>query len=151
MKKIFIKDLKLKKDRHYEVLPEDTSLEKLACDLSDDHRLHGVFLVDSKEKLVGVLDRRNLLDWTRMQLGIRIREEQFQVGTIRKLVFAAKAVDLCDPLSRDAAVTPENTLADALDKMAQFNLVDIPVLDSEGKVISDLSISEILSYVMRNQ
>jgi len=151
MKTIKIKDLKLKKDKHYEVIPEDTPLEVLVCDLADDHNLHGVFLTDAEEKLVGVLDRRHLLDWTRLQLGIRLREEQFQVNTMRKIVFAAKAADLCDPLSHDAAVTPENTLAEALDKMAQFNLVDIPIVDPEGKVISDLSISEILSYIMRNQ
>ena len=49
----------------------------------------------------------------------------------------------CD--SKRMSVTVTETLADALERMATFELEDIAVLDEDGRIVNDLRLSEVLS------
>ncbi|NLE76173.1 MAG: hypothetical protein GX605_05405 [Chloroflexi bacterium] len=55
------------------------------------------------------------------------------------------------PGSDDAAVSLNDTLADVLDKMRLYIVADIPVLDEGGPIISDISLSEVLSYALQGR
>jgi CBS domain-containing protein len=151
MKTIQIKNLDTEKSNHYRIFPADMSLDQLIKDLAADDSLRGVFVVDGTRRLIGVLNRRNLLDWVRIQLGIPLQLDTLVLATVRRIVSAGKVGDLLESGSEVAAVTMEDCLADALDKMTKFNLVDIPVINEAGQVIGDLSISEVLSYVLEHQ
>ncbi len=40
------------------------------------------------------------------------------------------------------------TISDALVRMASFELEDIAVLDEEGRIVNDLRLSEVLSFAL---
>ena len=151
MKTIQIKNLNIKDSDHYRIFSAEAPLDQLIQDMATDESLRGVFVVDEAEHLTGVLNRRNLLDWVRIQLGIPLQLDTLVLATVRRMVSAGKVGDLLEPGSEAAAVTLEDHMADALDKMTKFNLVDIPIINESGQVIGDLSISEVLSYVLAHQ
>lgn len=124
-------------------------LSRVVHEFAGDHHLHGIFLVDDQERLVGIINNQDLLQWARLHLDLPLPVSSVTLGQVRRLVMAHRARDLARPGSREAAVFEDDTLETALTRMAQHNLTAIPVLDGAGRVIDDLRLSEILAVTLQ--
>ncbi|KAA3663992.1 MAG: CBS domain-containing protein [Chloroflexi bacterium] len=130
------------------VVAHDTSLADVLAQLAQDHDLRSVCIVDVDERLVGVVNPHDLLQLIKVRLQIPRDRREVPVRRVRRLVMAKTIDDLMLVGSAETAVSLQDTLADTLNKMSQYDLVSIPVVDSEGRVVNDLRLSEVLSFAM---
>ena len=117
-------------------------------EFATNHNLRGIFLTDDEERLVGVINKQDLLRWVGLQLNQQPTSEPMPIGQMRRLVNVQKISDLAAPGSENTALYLKDTLADALQKMTSYNLADVPVVDDHGRIINDLRLSEILLYMV---
>jgi CBS domain-containing protein len=131
------------------ILHQDTLLETAIQNFSDNPFVRGIFVVDDANELVGVVNSHDFLPWVRMHLEMSPFGPTVPVGKMRRLLLAERILDMAQPGSHLAAVSMDASLADVLDMMFQHNLVDIPVLDENGRIVNDLRLSEVLAYTMK--
>ena len=130
------------------IVAKDTSLEDVLERLAQDHDLRSIFIIDDAEKLVGVVNPHDLLQLVRVRLQMPRDNQQVSIRRVRQLVLAETIMDLPMVIGKETAVSLTETLADTLNKMTQYNLVSIPVIDDAGRVVNDLRLSEVLSFAM---
>jgi CBS domain-containing protein len=129
------------------VLHKDTSLAEAIDRFASNEGQHGIFLVGDGDNLVGVVNNEDLLDWARLQFDT-MPGDPLPVGKVRRLISATSISDLAGPDSKRMSVRINETLADALARMASFELEDIAVLDEQGRIVNDLRLSEVLSFAL---
>lgn len=126
--------------------PLEMAIKQFAA---DENGRRAIFVVDNNGRLRGVVNNHDLLHWARLRLDVPHMEGSLAVGKVRRLMSAETIMDLAVPGSEKTAVPLDASLADTINKMARYNLEDIPVLDENGRVVNDLRLSEILSFVLR--
>jgi len=128
-------------------MPADTSLEDAIGTLVREPSLRGIFLIDSKQKLVGTLTRINLIRWAHLNLTGGKGRHEIPISEFFRIVDARKAVDLAN---RDPGlfIKESDTLQAALDKMLDYEEEVLPVLGSDGKILGDLRLSEVLWWAL---
>lgn len=132
------------------IVQEDMPLADAVNQFATNHALRGIFMVDEEQRLTGVINKRDLLRWVTLQLDESPSGEPLSIGQMRRLVSAQRVADLAKIGSENAAVRLDQTLAHALQKMTYFDLVDIPVIDGDGRIVNDLRLSEILVYMLKS-
>ena len=105
-------------------------------------------MIDSHQRFVGMVSRFDLLKWIQFQLYGEKRGKAIRVSELYRLMNAKKVKDLEMSNSRSFSVKESDTLQTALDLMVVHEQEIIPVLDGEGKIIGDLSLSEVLSKAL---
>lgn len=107
----------------------------------------GNYVVDEKNRLIGVITRRDLLDWARIQVGTGLW--LIEDRRLIKIIMASTAGEIIHPGSRRAIVRPHDTLDYALHLMIELDLICLPVLDDTDQIIGDLKLMEILSCIIK--
>lgn len=130
------------------VVTRQTGLEDAIQKFAADHRLHSIFVIDDAGRLTGVVNNHDLLDWARLHFDLLPPDFPLPVGKVRRLLSAETVQDLARPDSHRVAVRLTDTLAEALIKMAEFELEDIPVIDERGRLVNDLRLSEVLAFAL---
>jgi len=128
-------------------MPADTSLEDAIGTLVREPSLRGIFLIDSKQKLVGTLTRINLIRWAHLNLTGGKGRHEIPISEFFRIVDARKAVDLANR-DRGLFIKESDTLQAALDKMLDYEEEVLPVLGSDGKILGDLRLSEVLWWAL---
>lgn len=123
-------------------VPEDSPLEDIVTRFAHGPRLHALFLVDSRQRLAGVITRTSLMKWVHHELFGGRRE--LSPWEAVHFADATKAKDLTHSDWRSLAVKETDTLETALDIMIDHDEDVLPVLDSEGMILGDLRLSEVL-------
>ena len=122
----------------------DASLEYVLAYLGHEEHIRGVFLVDAAKKFKDVLTSSDIRKWVYIELfGGKVRHE-IPISTFYQIADAKKARDLVRSDYRSLGVRETDSLQTALDKMLDFDEDIIPVLDSEGHILGDLGLSEVL-------
>ena len=148
MQTIFVAEVCEQSEMQALVVDKDMSLINAVKQFATNHHLRGIFITGDAGRLVGVINKQDLLRWVGLQLDQRPAVEPLSVGQMRRLLTAQKVADLAAPGSEDVALNLQDTLAVALQKMTAFNLSDIPVVDENGRIINDLRLSEILLFMV---
>jgi CBS-domain-containing membrane protein len=121
---------------------------------AEEPDLRGIFIAEADCHLLGVITRRDLLDWARIQLGASFysSDEHWLKEDVRlfELMRASKAREVARPDSSDAAVRLDDPLSEALRKMLVLDLSCLPVIDEDDIIIGDLKLSEILQQVLHS-
>ena len=128
---------------------ENTDLEEVIAEFAENPAIRGIYLVDSKQRFLGIIRSTDLRNWVRY----RILKEY---GTYRALsawnayhfISAEKSADLAYGDRNSLGVKKNDTLQKALDKMVEHETNILPVLDDSARVIGDLLISDILFKVV---
>ena len=131
------------------VLPEHTPLAEAIDQFASNEGQHGIFLRGDDGRLTGVVNNSDLMDWARLQFDVMPGDLPLPVGKVRRLISATCIRDLAARNSARMSVSVNDSLADALSRMATFELEDIAVLDEGGHIVNDLRLSEVLSFALR--
>ena len=125
------------------VLHKETLLQDIVKSLVSEKALFGIFLVDSEERLIATLNHRQLLCWARLQSGSTMQLESFiTAGQLQVWQLAV-------PEGGQTAVTLTDSLLDVVQKMVKQHLTIVPVVDDNGRLVSDLFWHEVLSSMMQ--
>jgi len=144
MKKILVKEVCKAHCTASVALPEDTLLEDVIARFAHEPVLRGIFLVDSHQRLAGVVTRMSLMKWVHFQLFGGRRTKTASPWEVFRFVSAAKAKDLSSRDWNSLAVRETDSLQTALERMIDHNEGVVPVIDSEGKILGDLRLPEVL-------
>ena len=135
--KIMVKDIHDIKSLHSEIIEPDKNINQVLCRFADRADLGGIFVVDANKKLKGVITKTTLLNFAKLKLGGHLR-----IGDMKRLIMATNANDIASPWP--ISVKPEEDVLKALDLMLEYDLIDVPVVDREGRIIGDIQLSEIM-------
>jgi CBS-domain-containing membrane protein len=148
---MFVKDA-------YQLEDEDPILVRLTDEFSQvihnfaQHaELRGIFVVDEEDRFLGVITRTDQLEWAQAKLGaILLKPLTDMDKTIRliTLIGTSSVGDILRPETRAAAVFTSDTLAHALRKMIETDLIILPVIDKSQKIIGSLTLSELLNRAL---
>lgn len=110
--------------------------------------LRGIFVADSEGHLLGVITRSDLLDWARIKLGAALQAPLSDLDRTLRLVslMQASAVgEVMHPDSQRAAVRLDDPLIHALRLMIELDLIVLPIVDENSRIIGDLKLAEVLA------
>ncbi|MCB0045587.1 MAG: CBS domain-containing protein [Caldilineaceae bacterium] len=130
------------------LLPQETPIEEAIDRYASNTTHDGIFLLGHDQRLSGIVNNADLLDWARLQFDLVPGNVPLPVGKVRRLLGAQTIGDLAVQESWRMAIRQDETLAAALEKMERYNLEDIAVIDEESRIVNDLRLSEILSFAL---
>ena len=127
------------------VQPE-TPLDEVARAMLDHPRVHVVSVVNSEERLIGVLDLRTLAD----DFFFRIIPEEFlseATNLDHALQFAEKSGmrTVADAMKEPVWVTRGETVKDAFKRMHEHGVSGLPVVDSRHHVVGYINLLELMA------
>ncbi|MBN2187774.1 MAG: CBS domain-containing protein [Dehalococcoidia bacterium] len=125
-------------------VPEDATLESLVTTLARRPGVRGIFLIDSGRRVAGTITRSDLLKWARYRFWGEEGMKMIYLREIYQYIGATTAKDLAQGDRRSLGVKEDDTLYTALDRMISFGEDIIPVVDGKGRVLGDLTLSEVL-------
>ena len=131
------------------LISEDTPLRDLIIRFASEPSLRGLFLVDSRQLFAGVVTRIDLLRWAHFSLSRGKGRREMPVSEFFRIVDARKARDVASGDLKALSVRENDSLQTALDKMLDNEEDVIAVLDAEGRVVGDLRLSEVLTWLLR--
>jgi CBS domain-containing protein len=122
----------------------DSSVQEVIGSFVRQPSIRGIFLVDTKLRYVGMISRIDLLRWAHLKLAGGKGRTEISISDVYRISDARKASDLTGSILRMPSVKESDTLQTALDRMLDSEEDVIPVLDSEGRILGDLGLSEVL-------
>ena len=125
------------------IVDENEMLEKTVARFAERPQLRGIFLVDMRKKLKGVVTRADLLNVIKLKLGKDIGTLPLRMLTLKRTL-NVKTKDIACIFSHRAYVKLGDPLERALELMIDMDLIDIPVIDDDNKIVGDLNLSVIL-------
>ena len=136
---------------HSITVRSDDPIDQVVANFAKDPGLRGIFVVDKQNRFVGVITRFELLQWTKYKLVPEIQEELDWkiISDIKKYVYSTKAVEIINKGSSKAFLRMDDQIAKALHLMADYSLIDLPILDEKGKIIGDLKLSDLLNRILK--
>jgi CBS domain-containing protein len=129
-------------------IPEDTPLEDIIGRFARESCLHGVFLTDSSQRLSGVITDRDLVKWARLKLFGGKGRREISAWDFFRIVEAKKVKELFSTEQRQLAVKETDSLQTALDKMIDYDICVLPVVDGEGRIMGGITLTEVLSQAI---
>jgi CBS domain-containing protein len=118
-------------------------ISKMIESLVEHPASRAVYVLDEDDKLLGMISFRDIIRQTNARLGVRGRGVS---GSLQYLREAHK--DRVEEIMRQAVtLKPSTPLRDALQKMEDFRMNNLPVVDEDGKLVGELSGLKILHPV----
>ena len=144
MKTILVKDVYQLHGTATDTITEDTPLEHIISRFAWEPGLRGVFLIDARQRLSGIVTRADLMKWAHFQLYGGKGRYELGISEFFRIVDAKKAKDLARRDGRSLGTKETDSLQTALDKMLDIEEDVLPVIDNQGKILGDLRLSEVL-------
>ena len=110
-----------------------------------------VCVTDTAGHLQGVLARRDLIEWLRIHLGVALQGPSHTPARLLRLAQLARARtagEALDTQPEHVAVGPDDSCVAALRLLLGVDLVALPVIDEEGRVIGDLTFAHLARHLL---
>ena len=133
------------------IVKEEEQITEIIKHYAEKPSLRGIFVVDKGQKLKGVISRTDLLQWAKFKIGADIGSDNIAVDEINRYAYSTTAKDIMYRYSVETFVKPEDNLELALEMMLSEDILAIPVVDEEKKIVGDLTLSEVLNAIVRTQ
>lgn len=140
MKRFRVSDAVKQNCREPIIVRGEASIYETVQLLIDAPHARSAFVVDEQGRLVGIVTLKDLVQ----HIFTHLYFEKKKAGrSILELIHKENAIDLAkiDPV----CVTKRDNLEDAVRKVLDNDMEEIPVVDEEGNVIGDLNLLELLS------
>lgn len=132
------------------VVDEGEQIHKIIKHYVENPSLRGIFVVDKERRLKGIVTRNDLLQWAKFKIGAYASDDTLIVDKINRYVYSTTAKDIIHRYSSETYVKPEDSLTSALEMMLNEDILAIPVVDEEKKIIGDLILSEVLHAIVQS-
>lgn len=133
------------------IVEEDTSIEDVIKNFAEKPVLRGIFVVNKKKQLIGVITRHDLITWAEFMTGIPQAKDMGELSEAIRVSLSKTAGGMVRKETKDAAVKLDDGINVALNKMIALELVDVPIVDEKGRVVGDLQLSEILRVILKKE
>lgn len=133
------------------IFTDDQTIEKIIKTFAEEVHLRGIFIVNKEGQFMGVITRNDLLRWAKYKLGSGINDKYYRTPSyneIKRYVLSSKIGEMIHPNSAEFFVKEDDDVLKALTLMLDSNLIDVPVLNKDGKIVGDLKLSEILLKII---
>ena len=127
-------------------MPENSALQAVITTLAENRSIKAVFLLDTCGKYAGMVSRVSLLRWAHIALTGGKGRHAISVADFFRIADARRARDLGTSDPQSTAVREGDSLQRALDKMLDHKEDTLAVLDNEGRLLGDLTLSEVLNF-----
>jgi len=131
------------------IVDESTPLKEVIIKFAEREELRGIFVINNEQRLTGVITRSDLLIWTRLKFGLKGSDDFFQWRHVFEVAQATVAKDICCKDSDITFVHPDTPIEETLIMMQNHELIDIPVVDKEGRILGDVHLSDILAKILK--
>ena len=123
------------------VVKEDAIIKDAVEAMTQNYISRKVYVVDEEGKLKGVITIETLLRHVGYKVGVR------ETGVISFLKFLGGVLkeNVTEFMEKPVTITNEYKLLDAMQKMVEYHLNDLPVIDDGGRIIGELNSLEILT------
>lgn len=150
MKPVKVKDVYEKAGTAAVLAYESSCLEDVLQHFSQESGLRGIFVTDDSGHLTGVITRRDLLYWIRLRLGTAVKGPLTTDTILRMahLVHATTAGDIVHAGGAEVSIRPDDSLDQALRIMLNADIISLPVVDDEEKILGDLNLSDVLRHLL---
>lgn len=150
-RKLLVNDVYNREKMHSLLVNEKESIDKMVKKFAEEPSSRGVFVVDEEKTLIGVITRADLLMWAKYKLGAGIASTRIfvPISEIRRYLYSTTVEEVMSKNSSNAFVGPDDDIISALNLMISYNLVDVPVVDQNRKILGDLKLSEILNKILQ--
>ena len=148
MKRITVGQIHNRHSAAFKPVRESTSLDTVVGTFAAGASVQSIFAVDESGFYKGAITRKDLLRWLAIKVVGGESSRSLSVGHMRQILFAADVNDLLRSGARVPAVSESMNLEQALGAMLDSDEPVLPVVDSEGKLVGDLRVSEILNAAL---
>jgi Mg/Co/Ni transporter MgtE len=107
-------------------------------------RTKSVYVLDERQKLIGLITVHELLKVSSIQVGAHKRKRFLGFFKYMNLLYS-ETVD--EVMRNPCSVRMDDKLIHALQLMEEFSLLDIPVVDGNDRLIGELSGLEVLTVL----
>jgi len=145
---IFVKDVFRTRGTHCIIVDEEEPFKEIITLFTRKSHYRDIFVVNKRKKLIGIISRSDLLNWARFKLGIGTEGHTPSIDEIQRFVFSTTAKDVMNKETHNIHVSPEDSIITAMDIMVSSDLIDIPVIDKEGKILGDITLTEIMLHLL---
>ena len=128
------------------LVSEETSIEDVINELLKDPASRSVYVVNKDNKLSGIITTTVLLKTTHFLKGKQTLRKEDSLNAY-KIISAKYAKDIAHP---PVFVYEDTDIIDALEKMIDENIQELPIINREKKVIGDLNCLELLKILWEN-
>jgi CBS-domain-containing membrane protein len=129
------------------IVDEEEQITSIIKHYAEKPSLRGIFVVDKEQRLKGLITHSDLLQWAKYKIGADI-ERPTHIDEINRYVYSTIAKDIINRYSSETYVKPEDSLISALEMMLNKDLITLPVVDDQKKIVGDLILSEVLDAII---
>ena len=138
MKKIKVGNIRNLITQEASIVYENDNLLKVAEKIVEDPKTRAVYVVNSENKLVGIIPVIELVQYL-----------YYEYIPPEYILYRFPLIMSGEPKAKDIMLPPlyvkdDDSLEDAFKKMFKNNLKELPVVDDEMRVIGDLNILELI-------
>jgi CBS-domain-containing membrane protein len=131
------------------IVNEEEEIYNVIKQYAENPSLRGIFVVDKERRLKGIITRNDLLQWAKFRIGTYTNDYALILDKIDRYVYSTTVKDIIHRDSSETYVKPEDNLTSALDMMFNEDVLAIPVVDEEKKILGDLMLSEVLYAIVQ--
>jgi CBS domain-containing protein len=126
------------------VVSDSTPLPDIVETLDFQGPLEALYVLDPREIYYGLVTRSDLLGWLEQELASPQTRTGFPWDRLDDVLADAHASDAVNPDSRNVPVEPRDPLDRALRNMMTSSLTVVPVLNPDGGIEGELSLTRVL-------
>jgi len=130
---------------------ENEGIEAVIMRFASQPEVHALFVVDDKRRLRGLVKIRHLLNWVRLELGIRRERRNISVAEAFDVVKLSQSRKIGDIISPAVSVKQDDLLAHAFNLMANEKLVELAVVNKKNELIGEIKLTEIMSHLLNSK
>ena len=124
------------------VVTEDSILRDAVEAITKNLTSHKVYVVDSAGVLKGVITIETLL----RQVGYRVGVRETGMISFFKFLSGVFKENVTEFMEKPVTINKQHFVLEALEKMVEYHLNDLPIIDDENKLIGELHSLEILKH-----
>lgn len=130
------------------IVDASTPLTDVVDALEFKEVLDALYVVDHRDRYVGVITRSDLLGWLEHNLEAPQSRDAFPWDALADSIQAGRAEDAIHPRSGQIPVEPREPIEGALRKMLAAGLTVLPVVSPDGDVEGELTLTRALRHAI---
>lgn len=146
-----VEDLHESDLRRGTILAASASLRDVVEALDYKPDLAAVYVVDARDRYVGLVTRSDLAAWIDHNLAPTAEAGGLDGEGLADRISQAGAEEAVHPRSTEVAVEPSEPVEHALRRMIETGLPVVPVVDAEGSVLGELRTPRLLTHLLQDR